>query len=114
MKIPSKIEFRHVEETPALRQLIVDQIARLAGHRGDIVRCTVLIDMPNRRAHSGRPLVVGIRVAMPRGGIDISWESTQEEAYAAIRHAFDAALRKLDATPRRYRCEFRREAENSA
>lgn len=96
MNIPLQIEFRRYDPSPALRAFIGRQAQRLACHGAEVKRCAVIVDVPQWRARSDTPLSVGIHIARADGGFDVHHEAAQEQADAAIRDAFDMALRQLD------------------
>lgn len=114
MSIPLTIEFRHLDATPALEDLIRKQFARVEKRHADVVRCNVIVDIPQHRQHTGKPVAIGIHVTRPGGTIDTRHEGTQEDAYTAIREAFDIALRQLDSDAQIRRGDVKRHAANAA
>ncbi|WP_020648785.1 HPF/RaiA family ribosome-associated protein [Solimonas variicoloris] len=97
MSIPLTIEFRHLDATPALEDLIRKQFARIEKRHADALRGNVVVDIPQHRQRTGKPVTVGIHVTHPGGVVDTHHEGTQEDAYVTIREAFDIALRQLDS-----------------
>ena len=111
MSTPLKIEIRHLPDSPALEQLAREQFAALAARYDDILRGSVVIDMPQHRQHSGKPLTIGIHVVRRGGGLDTHREGTQETAYATVRDAFDVLRRQLDDDTRIARGDVKHHAE---
>ncbi|NKF23588.1 HPF/RaiA family ribosome-associated protein [Solimonas marina] len=111
MKMPLRIEFRHMPSSPALRALIQQQLRRLERRFDDLTRCDVVLDIEQRRTQSAKPLCVSIRATRPNIEADVHSVGAQEYAYESVRRAFDAlrrqlgdargALRRASRTPRR-------------
>lgn len=100
MKIPLQIEFRHFAESPALRALVGAQLARVERLFDDLVRCTVTLDLEQRRRHNGKPLSVAVHITRPGTEIDVRTVGDAMQAYGTVRRSFDLARRRL--------CESRR------
>ncbi|MDA8250954.1 MAG: HPF/RaiA family ribosome-associated protein [Rhodospirillales bacterium] len=100
MTIPVQVTFKDMEPSPALEARIREKAARLERFEGDILRCIVTVEAPHRHHHQGRMYRLRVEVVVPRGDIVVTREGSQnhahEDAYVAVRDAFDAVVRQLE------------------
>ncbi|WP_237213278.1 HPF/RaiA family ribosome-associated protein [Falsiroseomonas oryziterrae] len=100
MAVPLQVTFKGMESSPALEARIREKAARLGRFEGDILRCHVTIEAPHHHHRKGRLFRARVEVFVPRGDIVVTRESPQdhahEDAYVAVRDAFDAAVRQLE------------------
>jgi hypothetical protein len=124
--IPTQVTFRGLPHSDALESDIRDRIAWLQQFYPGIVRCRVALELPHRHRRDGRHFHVRIELIVPGGPpIVVSHEPSphgglsdiQEAAHhkeseiegvhryaaVAIRHAFDAARRRLEDFAREQR-----------
>jgi ribosomal subunit interface protein len=111
MPIP-QITFRHVASSPALEAEILDRARKLERLCDRIVGCRVTVEAPQHRHRKGNLYHLRIDVTLPgeelvatRGP---SRHHAHEDAYVAIRDAFDAMERELESYVRR-RTDARRQ-----
>ncbi|NVN10029.1 HPF/RaiA family ribosome-associated protein [Nguyenibacter vanlangensis] len=100
MAIPVQITFKNMDPSPALEAKIRARAAQLTHFESDILRCHVTVEIPHRHHHQGDLYHVQLVVSTPAGDIVISREGPRnhahEDAYVAVRDAFDAAVRRLE------------------
>jgi ribosomal subunit interface protein len=111
MEIPVQVTFRDMDPSPTVEQLIRDKAAKLETYFPRITGCRVTIESPHRSQRKGRHFRVRIDLTVP--GSEIVAEQSagdndaQEDAYAAIRDAFDHARRELQDYARKLRGEVK-------
>jgi ribosome-associated translation inhibitor RaiA len=112
MEIPPEITFKDFEASDALTARIHELVGRLEHIYDRIVRCQVVVEMPHRHHRQGRQFHVRIRLTVPGGEIvtshDPGPDETHEDAYVAVRDAFQAARRQLEDYARKPRADFKR------
>ena len=107
MQIPLEISFRHMDPSAAMEAVIREKAAKLERYFDRVVACRVVVEAPHRRHTKGKLFSVGVTVAVP--GKDLVANHTggnnhaHEDAYVAIRDAFDAAGRQLEDYARKMR-----------
>jgi ribosomal subunit interface protein len=107
MLLPLQITFRHMDGSPALEARIRKMAQRLERFSASIVGCHVTVELPHRRHHQGNLFGVKIDITVPGEEIAIRHAHPQsrahEDAYVALRDAFQAATRKLQDYERKRR-----------
>lgn len=108
MQLPLQITFRGMISTPGLEAAVRKNAERLDRFSDRIERCHVVIESPHHHHRKGALYNVRIDVILP--GPNVSAHSLRdlqhahEDAYVAIRDAFNAAARRIqDATRTRGR-----------
>lgn len=100
MTVPVQVTFKDMEPSPALEARIRAKAAQLDRFESDIQRCRVTVDAPHRHHHQGFLYRIRVEVVVPRGDIVVTREHAQdhahEDAYVAVRDAFDAVVRQLE------------------
>lgn len=100
MQIPLQITFRHLEHSDAIEADIRDRAQKLERFANDITGCRVVVEAPHKHHHKGRIYTVSIDVTVPGAEIVASRHPDKhhahEDAYVAIRDAFDAVQRQLE------------------
>ena len=134
MEIPLKITFRDMPPSKAIENNIRERAAKLESLHDGITGCRVNLEAPHRHHHKGKPFVVRIDITVPGGELVInrapkrleaarapnqelekdlaenhkpSKHAAHEDAYVAIRDAFNAAERKLKDFARRRRAKVK-------
>jgi cold shock CspA family protein len=130
MKIPLKITFRNMEPSKAIEDNIREKAAKLDSLCDRIMSCRVTIEAPHRHHHKGKAYQVRIDITVPGdelvidrapkrleaataqhdGELEIDFtevhepskHAAHEDAYVALRDAFNAAGRKLQDYARRH------------
>jgi cold shock CspA family protein len=131
MKIPLQITFRNMPPSRAIEDNIREKADKLDSLYDDIMSCRVIVEAPHRHHHKGKAYVVRIDMTVPGGELVVNREpkrlvaaraarneelentlaenhapskhAAHEDAYVAIRDAFNAAARKLQDHARRRR-----------
>ena len=107
MQIPLQITFRGMEPSPALEARIREKADKLERYFHPIIRCHVVVEQTAKHHHQGRLFKVSMDISVPGAEIAISHDREKdhahEDAYVAIRDAFDAARRRLEDYARKRR-----------
>lgn len=105
MQVSPQITFRDMEPSPALEAAVRDKMAKLERFYDRITACHVIIEAPHRHHHQGGLYGVHIDISLPQGKVVVSRDTQRdhahEDAYVALRDAFDAAYRQLEDYHRR-------------
>ena len=100
MQIPLQITFRNMEHSDAVEAKIREKSAKLEKFAEHMTSCRVIIDAPHQHHHKGQLFSVKIDITLPGKEIIADRHPGQhhahEDAYVAIRDAFDAARRQLE------------------
>jgi cold shock CspA family protein len=100
METDPKIVFENIGPSDAVRQRILEEIARLEDLYGRITACRVVVDKPEMGRRKGTPYQVRIHLVLP-GGKEVAVRPStaghqwNKDPMVAIRRAFDAAKRQL-------------------
>lgn len=104
MKTPVSVTFRHMAPSPAMEARIRDKAARLERFCNEIISCRVAVEAAHRHGHHGHLYHLRIDLQVPGEEIVVSRDPprpSHEDAYVALRDAFDAARRQLEDYMRR-------------
>jgi ribosome-associated translation inhibitor RaiA len=105
MTVPVHLQLKGMPTSPALTAAVDEWVAKLERVHDRIERCDVVVDVPHQHQQRGRQFRVRLRVAIPGNDVVISHEGAagdHDDPYVAVRDAFAAALRKLDADAARH------------
>jgi len=102
MHITPEITFEGCESSPAAREVILKEIERLETHNQRITGCRVTVIAPSSKHRHGTGFEGHIWLTIPpHENIVVNHSATnetrQEHAQVAIKDAFAAARRQLDA-----------------
>ena len=107
MQTPLQITFRHMGPSPALEERIRARVAELEQFFARIVSCHVTVECRHQRQHQGKLFDIGIALTLPGCELvvnrDTGLNHAHEDAYVAVRDAFDAVRRQLEDYARRGR-----------
>jgi ribosomal subunit interface protein len=95
MKTPLQITFRDIPHSDALDAHIRDKAQKLEQIFADIISCRVVVEQPAKHHQQGKPFNVHIDIGVPGSEIVVD-KQQNEDAYVALRDAFDAAKRQLE------------------
>lgn len=105
MDFPLQITFKGMEASPALEERIREKGARLARFASNVVSCHVTVEEPHQHHRQGRVFGIRVEIFVPRDVIVVTREGTHdhahEDAFVAVRDAFDAAVRQIEDHVRR-------------
>ena len=99
MKIPVQIQFLGAPPTEALEALARQHVQKLESLATDIMACRVVIELLQKHQNQGRPFGVRIDLTLPGKELVVS-RVQNEDAYVALREAFDSMKRQLEDTVR--------------
>jgi cold shock CspA family protein/ribosome-associated translation inhibitor RaiA len=112
--LPLQITFRHMDPSPALEARIRRRAGEFDRFHGRIMGCRVVVDCRHRRHQQGNLFEVAIDLTLPGREIAVGNERginhAREDAYVAVRDAFDAARRRLEDHARGRRGEVKAHA----
>lgn len=99
MKQPLQITFRDIPHSDALETYIREKADKLDDYYKHIMGCHVVLEQPHGHHHKGKLFHVTINLTVPTGELVVNRSPTEhhahEDAYVAIRDAFNAMRRKL-------------------
>ncbi len=98
MQVPLQITFRNLPRSEAISSRINQQLDKLGHFCDRIIRCQVIVEIPHHHHHRGNPYHIRINLTLPGEELVINQDASgrsPENAYVAIRDAFNAARRKL-------------------
>ena len=102
MQVPLEISTRWIDLSPPLEAELRKRADRLERHSDRITSCRIAVERPTGNHHQeGGPYRVRVDVTVP--GSELVADKSDEEIYAAIRGAFEAAERQVDAWSERRR-----------
>lgn len=101
MQTAPQISFHGFEASDSLRALILQRIAHLEGHFPSLVSVRCAVEQPHRHQRQGRHFHVHLQLGLPGREVVVDRETERsarhEDAYAAVRDAFERAERRLKA-----------------
>jgi cold shock CspA family protein len=107
MKFPLQIQFRDMEKSDFIYNDIWDHAEKLERFFDRITSCKVIVSAPHRHHHQGKIYHIQISLDLPGGDIFVSTDPEKnhahEDAYVAVRDAFDATRRRLEDVVRQER-----------
>ncbi len=95
MRIPLQVKFRNMKRSDAIEAKINEKSTKLDRFYDRIMGCRVVVEETQRRHHQGNLYSVRIDLTVPGKELAVSRQEN-EDAYVAIRDAFDAAVRLLE------------------
>lgn len=115
MQQPLQITFRNMDPSPGLETAIREKAVKLEALYDRITGCHVVVEQPHRRHHQGTLYHVRIDLTVPGEELiarrDPPEHHAHEDAYVAVRNAFDAIKRQLQDHVRRTRGVVKAHAE---
>ena len=107
MQLPLQITFRHMDKSEAMETAIRKRATQLEQFHDHIISCRVVVEPQNHHKHKGNLFAIHIDLKTPGKEIVVSRNSdlhqANEDAYVAVRDAFDATRRQLEDHHRRER-----------
>jgi len=105
MQLPLEITFRHMEPSEPMEARIREAAAKLDRFYDHIMSCRVVVEAPHHHHHQGNLYHVRVDVTVPDEELVASREPpphhAHEDAYVAIRDAFNAVTRQLEEYARK-------------
>jgi ribosome-associated translation inhibitor RaiA len=100
MQVPVQITFRHVRHSDAVEAEVREKAATVSAFFPKLTSCRVVIDEEGVHRSHGRRYDVRVEFHMPGYELSIT-HGTNLDPLLAVREAFAAAGRKLEAAGRR-------------
>jgi len=110
---PVQVVFHGVERSDAVEERICDKVAKLERLHPRVTGCRVTLGLPHNRQQHGKRFDVHVELALPGKELIVNRALGQEDMYAALRDAFDAARRQLDDHARAQRGEVKHHVEKT-
>ena len=111
MQVPVKIDFQNMEPSEFIEKRVRERVDKLERFCDRLVSAHVSIEAPHRHHHKGNEYQVRVVLHVPGSAIVVSHDPgnmhAHTDVYVAIRDAFDAAERQLDAHEQRVRGEVK-------
>lgn len=95
MQVPLQITVRDLPHSAALEARIREKAAKLEEFHPRITSCRVTVEELRKHHHQGRHFQVSVDVRVP-GREVVANRAHDEDAYVALRDAFEAARRQLE------------------
>ena len=108
---PVQVVFHGVERSDAVEEHVRDKVAKLEHLYPEISGCRVTIGLPHNHQQQGKHFDVHVELAVPGKEFIVNRAPGQQDMYAALRDAFDAAKRQLDDHARAQRGEVKHHVE---
>jgi ribosomal subunit interface protein len=106
MQVPLEISTRWIDLSPPLEAELRKRADRLERHTDRITSCRIAVECPTGNHHQeGGPYRVRVDIMVP--GSELVADKSDEELYAAIRQAFDAAERQVETWSQRKRGDIK-------
>ena len=100
MQLPLQVTFRHIQPSEALEARIRKESTKLERFSDHIMSCRVVVEAAHKHHHQGNLYRVRIDLTVPGGEVVVSHDhhdrQDHEDAYVAVRDAFNAAQRQLE------------------
>ncbi len=115
MQLPVEVTFRGMESSDAMEAKIRDRAQKLDRFHDRIMSCRVVVEAPHKHHHKGKIYHVSLDVTVPGSELVVNRDPrdnhAHEDAYVAIRDAFDAMERQLEAHARKKRGDVKAHQE---
>ncbi len=106
-----EITFRNMAWSEAVASVVEGKLAKLEQLTHAVIRCHVTIGLPHQHRVKGRRYEVNIDLTIPHYGLIIGRSHDDkrdyEDVYVAIRDAFEAVRRQLEAHNNRRRSKVK-------
>lgn len=100
MSVETTVSFQGMEPSAALRADIERHAEKLQRFAPRLTDCQVTVSLDEQRHQKGNRYQVHVRATMPGGDFDAGrsppLDQSHEDAYVAVRDAFDALRRQLE------------------
>ena len=107
MNLPVEITFHNIDHSDAIEARVREKIERLAKLHDRLTSCRVTIEAPHKHHRKGNAYQVKVLLGVPQGQLAVTRDPgdvhAHEDVYVAIRDAFAAAERQLNAQKQKLR-----------
>jgi ribosomal subunit interface protein len=115
MRLPLQITFRDMPPSKAIEAKIRERATKLDRFFDGIMACRVVVEAPHARHHKGKLYHVRVDLTVPNNELVVTRshgeDHAHEDVYLAIRDAFRATQRQLEAYSRRLRGDVKAHEE---
>jgi ribosome-associated translation inhibitor RaiA len=95
MQVPLQVTFRQIKQSAPLETVIRESATKLEAVGANITSCRVVVEERARHQANGREINVRVDLRVP--GCELVANRThREDAYTAVREAFDDVRRRLE------------------
>lgn len=106
MQIPVQITFRDIPHSDAIESEIHKKVEKLETIYPRLIACRVVLESEQRHQHQGKLYAVRVDLSAP-GTELVATRQKHEDIYVALRDAFDAMKRQLQAFAAKQRGEVK-------
>lgn len=110
MKLNPQVTFKDIPPSEAIESVILEKASKLERYYNRIMGCRIAVEAVQQRKHQGKLYSVRIDLTVPGSEIVIN-KIENEDLYVAIRDAFDAARRRLEAFAEKQRGDIKQHEE---
>ena len=107
MQCHVEVTFRDIKHSDVLEKEVIEKVEKLSQFFHGILSCQVVIETPHRHHQKGNLFHVRINLKVPDGELVVNRAPGDNEfhadAYVAIRDAFLAMRRQLEAYAQKHR-----------
>jgi ribosomal subunit interface protein len=100
MRLPLQVTFRNMDRSQALEADIEEKTSKLDQFYDHIMSCRVVVEAGHKHHQQGNLFAVSIHLSVPGRELVVSRNPQEnqahEDAYVAVRDAFDALRRQLE------------------
>ncbi len=110
MQVPLQVTFQQLPHSDALEARIRERALELEQFHDHLISCRVTVRSDERHKHQGGRFNIRIELAVPNHRFAITRDH-DEDAFVAVRDAFDAARRRLEDLEREVRGHVKTHAD---
>ena len=107
MQTPLKIYFKGMDPSDALKEKITERCKKLEKFFDHITGCQVTVELPHQHKEQGKIYSIHIKLDVPNTTLVVNKDHhknhAHEDAYVAVRDAFDSMQRQLQDYARKMR-----------
>ena len=107
MKLPVQITFHHIDASNALETEIRSRDAKLDQFHPHVLSCRVVVTGEANRKQQGNPFSLRLDIKVKGHEFAITRSGSHEDPFVAVRDAFDAARRQIEALAQEMRGEVK-------
>ncbi|MGD8380077.1 MAG: HPF/RaiA family ribosome-associated protein [Gammaproteobacteria bacterium] len=108
MTLKADITFHGMDSSEAMRTNIIKYVEKIARLAPEIISCKVVVEPEEKGHQKGNRFTTRVHVTLPGAEFEAGRQQSNEDAYVAIRDAFDAMRRQLEEHVGRRQDEVRR------
>lgn len=109
MKLPVYVQFHGMSASDALEASVRAHAQKLESFAAGLTACRVAIEVEQKHQQQGRSYCVSLDLTLPGHELVVN-RARHEDAYVALRDAFDSMKRQLEETVRKSRGQVKHHA----